>query len=78
MIMGSTTSNIIKIVCVLSVSVAGVLHRKRLYAAFQNGMEQPIGVLMNRELQVFKKYVKILGLVKRASRIKDSRLSRGV
>ena len=62
-------------VCVLNVSVAGVRHRKRLYAAFQNGMEQPSGILMNRELQVFKKYVKILGLVKSTSRMKDSRLS---
>ena len=59
-------------------SVVGVRHRKRLYADFQNGMEKPSGVLMNRELQVFlkkKKYVKILGLVKSASCIKDRRLS---
>ena len=55
--------------------VAGVRHSIRLYAAFQNGMEQPSGVLINRELQDFEKYVKILGLVKSASCIKDSRLS---
>jgi hypothetical protein len=38
-------------------------------------MEKPSGDLMNRERQVSKKYVKILGLVESASCIKDSRLS---
>jgi len=38
-------------------------------------MEHPSGVLMNRKLQDFKKYIKILGLVKSASWVKDSGLS---
>jgi len=53
-------------VWVWCVCVAKVRHRKRLHADFQNGMKQPSVVLMNRQLQVFKKYVKILDSVKSA------------